>query len=189
MLGPQTALPQGSCPEGCVFGPPKSFCSGCPWEQNGGPGMAWQQLRLASQLESWGQGPPAYVSSNCGHHRRGRRQAGVTRCPGHAVRGTASRGRARMAPASLGREPEPQPRARFTPRPAGCRAPGLTPSFREWERRSRPSLPLERKRVGRARLPGSAGARLPRGRAARLLPPGALPLCFSAAPRLPDKWP
>lgn len=71
-----------------------------------------------------------------------------------------------------------------------CRLRFLGPGVRvgEWGRRGRPGFLWKESAVGRASFPASAGARLPRGRAARSPSPGALPLCLSAAPLLPDEW-
>lgn len=63
---------------------------------------------------------------------------------------------------------QPLPPARATAgsaiqtRPAGCKSPGLNPSFREWGRSGRPPPYFfwTGNAVGRATFPGSAGARL-----------------------------
>lgn len=79
-------------------------------------------------------------------------------------------------------------RGRSGPRLALLQVPG-EPILQGMGEAAGPHFPWKGNALGCARFPGSAG-----GRAASawqghpLPPPGALPLCLSAAPLLPDKW-
>lgn len=130
-------------------------------------------------MYSRGSGPTGLGHSSCG---LGRRQ-GVGGCGlAPTARGTASRGRARTALPGSSASLKPQSEDRSGPRPAGCKSPrGRT--YREWGRHGRPRFLWKENAAGRASFPASAGARLPRGRAARS---PRLARCLFVSPRLPS---
>lgn len=152
-------------------------------------GLEWVDLSFHPRPSGYsrGTGPTGLGHSSCGQGL-GRRQGRGRVWPGANGTPHGQQGARTDGPAGLGRECEAPARREI--RAQACRlqaSRGRTHSPGMGEARQAP-LPLERNTVGRASFPASAGARLPRGRAACYPPPGALPLCLSAAPLLPDEW-
>lgn len=153
-------------------------------------GLGWFDSSSAWRPSAYSQGlgPQARMGCGCGPGRGASRAAGGC---GPTVRGTASRGRARTAlPASLGRQRQPQPGERCVgdpaPGPHCCRSPG-EPILQGMGEAAASHFPWKGNALGCARFPGSAGARLPRGRVTRSPTRSPrLARCLFVSPRLPS---
>lgn len=116
--------------------------------------------------------------------RLGRLQgrSGVAGRPRPAVRGTTSRGQARTAPPGSAASPKPRPTGDPGPDLRAARLQGADSRSGDGGGAAGPASPGKKTRSA-ASFPAGAGARLPRGRAAR---PPRLARCLFVSRRLPS---